>query len=260
MDFELGLKLVLTPVLIGLASLAGRRWGESVGGWLVGIPFTSGPIVLFLALAHGTSFAAAASLGVVVGTVSQTAFVLAYALVARQAGWAYAVLAGTAGFALVTVAARAALPPLWVALPVAIASLLVGIALLPRAAAAGVRVKAPAWDLPIRMLVATVLVVALTSVAPRLGAQLTGLLAPYPLYAAVLAVFAHAQAGAVAGVQVLRGLLYGLFSFAFFFTALALALVPLGLAPAFAIALALGVVAQTLSLRALNGPLLPARR
>ena len=40
------LKLVLTPTLIGAASLAGRRWGPAVSGWLVGFPFTSAPIAL----------------------------------------------------------------------------------------------------------------------------------------------------------------------------------------------------------------------
>ena len=43
------LKLVLTPTLIGTASLAGRRWGPAVSGWLVGFPFTSAPVALFLA-------------------------------------------------------------------------------------------------------------------------------------------------------------------------------------------------------------------
>jgi hypothetical protein len=57
---SLVLKLVLTPVLIGGASLAGRRFGPSVGGWLVGLPLTSGPIAFFLTLDHGHSFAAAA--------------------------------------------------------------------------------------------------------------------------------------------------------------------------------------------------------
>ena len=29
------LKLILAPVIIGSASLAGRRWGAAVSGWLV---------------------------------------------------------------------------------------------------------------------------------------------------------------------------------------------------------------------------------
>src|SRR5207247_8747661 len=54
----LALKLVLTPVLVGAASLAGPRWGSAVGGWLIGMPFTSGPIVSFLAPHPGPAFAA----------------------------------------------------------------------------------------------------------------------------------------------------------------------------------------------------------
>jgi hypothetical protein len=44
-------KLVATPLLIQPASLAGRRWGPAIGGWLVGLPLTSGPIAFFLAIA-----------------------------------------------------------------------------------------------------------------------------------------------------------------------------------------------------------------
>ena len=46
------LKLVLTPALIAAASLAARRWGQAVGGWLVGLPLTSGPVAVFIALEH----------------------------------------------------------------------------------------------------------------------------------------------------------------------------------------------------------------
>lgn len=45
----LALKLFLAPVLIGLVSIAGRRWGPAVGGWLVSLPLTSAPVILFLA-------------------------------------------------------------------------------------------------------------------------------------------------------------------------------------------------------------------
>ena len=64
------LKLTLTPLLIGVASLAGRRWGSEIGGWLVGIPFTSGPIAFFLAVGPGLHFAADASVGILAGAVS----------------------------------------------------------------------------------------------------------------------------------------------------------------------------------------------
>src|ERR1051326_2747331 len=82
------LKFILTPTLIGLASLAGRRWGPAVSGWLVGLPLTSGPVVFFLALNHGVTFAAAASIGILTGTVSQAPFCLTDGWLARRAGWA----------------------------------------------------------------------------------------------------------------------------------------------------------------------------
>ena len=67
----LALKLVLTPALIGVATLVGRRWGQAVGGWLVGLPLTSGPVVLFLALERGTGFAAKATQGSLRGLVAE---------------------------------------------------------------------------------------------------------------------------------------------------------------------------------------------
>jgi hypothetical protein len=79
------------------------------------------------------------------------------------------------------------------------------------------------------MAIATALVLALTSAAPLLGAHLAGLLAPYPLFAAVMALLAHRSSGADASRDVLRGLLYGLFSFAAFYAVAALTLVPLGI-------------------------------
>ncbi len=44
------LKLVLSPLLLLMATLAVRRWGAAVGGLLVGLPLTSGPVSIFLAL------------------------------------------------------------------------------------------------------------------------------------------------------------------------------------------------------------------
>ena len=56
-------KLLLTPTLLGLVSLIGRRWGPAVSGWIIGLPLTSGPVSLFLALDHGTAFASHAAEG-----------------------------------------------------------------------------------------------------------------------------------------------------------------------------------------------------
>src|SRR5260370_41075861 len=97
---NLALKLVLTPALIGTATLAGRRWGQSVGGWLVGLPLTTGPVAFFIALDHGTAFAAAAVVGSLVGAVAEAAFSVAYGWSATRSAWLPALLAGPPAYAV----------------------------------------------------------------------------------------------------------------------------------------------------------------
>lgn len=246
----LALKVVLTPVLIGGASLAGRRWGSAVSGWLVGIPLTSGPIAFFLALEFGTRFAATAAVGVMGGAASQAAFCLAYAWTARRAGLIYSLIAATAAFGVATAVLDT------IALPVAlwcvavVVGLGLGLAAMPRGGAQASRhlIGYPAWDIPARMAIATGFVIGLTAVAPALGPRLAGLIAPFPLYAGVLAAFAHRGEGPASGIGVLRGLLLGLFSFVAFFLVLATSLVDRGIVLAFALAIIAALAVQGASL------------
>lgn len=244
----LALKLVLTPVLVGAASLAGRRWGNAVGGWLLGVPFTSAPIAFFLALDPGPRFAAAAAVGTMAGAASQAAFCLGYAWAAQRFGWAGSLAAASASFAVSTIVLNSLSLAVQGLFLVVILALVVSLFLMPPATDHRLpEVEFPRWDLPARMLLATVFVVALTSAAPLLGARLAGLLAPFPLYATVLAVFAHRVQGARAAVGVVRGLLLGLFAFACFFLTLS-TLLPSGIAAAFLSAIAVALVVQGASL------------
>jgi hypothetical protein len=72
------LKLILTPALIGLASLAGRRWGHAISGWVVALPLTTGPIVFFLAITHGPAFPRIA-VGILTGNFSLVVFIIIFA-------------------------------------------------------------------------------------------------------------------------------------------------------------------------------------
>jgi len=242
------LKLVVTPVLVGVASLAGRRWGSAVSGWLIGIPFTSGPIAFFLALDPGPRFAAATATGIMAGAISQAAFCLAYAWVAQRSRWPAALASAVIAFAAATAVLRSVdLTPTGFAM-VNVIALVVALFLMPATASRATGgVTFPRWDLPARMLVATLFVVALTEAAPLLGPRFTGLLAPFPLYGTVLAVFAQRLEGREAAVAVVRGLVLGLFAFTGFFLALTL-LLPAGIAVAFAAAIAVALVVEGASL------------
>jgi uncharacterized membrane protein (GlpM family) len=252
------LKLVVTPTLIGAASLAGRRWGAAVGGWLVGIPFTSAPIALFLALDHGASFAASASVGMLLGTISQAIFCLAYSLSAsRGVPWLASLGSGCVGFAASTVVLQVLSVPLMPASLATLVALVVVLFLVPHTPEKSDKSESPAtmpprWDIPARMVVATVFVVLLTAVAPVLGPYLSGLLSPFPLFGAVLVVFVHRSEGATSAMKLLRGLLFGLFAPAGFFMALCALIEPLGIGLGFAAATATALVAQGFTLRMLR--------
>ena len=233
------------------ASLIGRRFGPTVSGWLVGIPFTSGPIALFLFLDHGATFATSAALGSSLGVVPTLAWAIAYsAVAARGAGLIAAMAAGLAVFTLIAAAVHdLSIGPL--ALYALIATLLVIAIRIIRPPAVIYTVRPPWWDLPARMVIATILVLAITGGSEVIGPRLSGLLATIPLYASILAAFAQRQAGAAAAVQVWRGLFFGLFGFGAFYLVLATGLETIGLA-AFGLALAASLLLQLLTLGLLS--------
>lgn len=244
------LKLIVTPAIIGTASLAGRRWGHSISGWLIALPLTTGPITFFLAISHGPAFAAASAAGTLAGGISQAAFLTAYSQLAPRWKWPSALAGAIFAFAACTAALEQVALPL---IPLFVVIFLVFILVLRTLPREAVRKEAaaalqPRWDIPLRMLIATGFVVLITALAPALGPRLTGLLAPFPLFTTILAAFAHQQEGPQAAIRVLRGLVMGLFSYASFFFVLAMLLVPVGIGLAFAVAILTVIAMQGIAL------------
>src|SRR5579872_1085881 len=242
------LKLVLTPALIGAASLAGRRWGPAVSGWLVALPLTSAPVTFFLAVGQGASFAAAVAAGALAGTISPAGFSVVYGWCARR-GWPLAFMIASTVFAAETLLLKRLHLSLGLTFLMVIGGLIAAALLMPHPAGPALAAAPPpAWDLPARMAVATGIVLILTTAAPVLGPHLTGLLTTFPVYASVLAVFAHHQQGPAAAQQVLRGLLLGLFGFASFFLVVAALIEHTGIGPAFAAAVLVVAAVQGIAL------------
>lgn len=248
------LRILLAPALIGAASLAGRRWGPAVSGWLVGLPLTSAPVTFLLALEHGPTFAAQVALGTLAGTVSQILFAVAYAWLARRHGWPLAFVVGSLAFAVSTALLTGLRVPLAALASGVVVVLVLGLRAIPVPSRDALRATAPLprWDLPARMVVATVIVGVLIGLAPVLGPRITGLLSPFPVYAAILTVFAHRAQGGPNAIGVLRGLLAGLFGFVGFFVVVAGSIERVGIAPAFVAATLVALIVQLVSLRALR--------
>lgn len=250
----LALKLVLAPFLIGGASLAARRWGPAVGGWLVGLPLTSGPVALFVAIEQGIPFAIDVGLAVLAGGFALCAFSIIYAR-AATAGLEPLAAVAIASLAYVLAAALLGvleLPGLSILAAAVGLTLVATLRLLPAPPGAHPGARPPRWDLAARILVGTTLIVALTTVAPILGPRASGLISTYPVYVTTLTFFAHRQAGPAAVAAMLRGLTFGLFGWLAFWIAL-LAILPIGrLAAGFGGAIVAALVVQGLSLRVLG--------
>lgn len=249
-------KLFVTPLLVGLVSLVGRRWGPTVSGWLVGLPLTSGPVALFLALELGRSFASNAALGTLTGLLSLATFCLAYSWLSFRLNWLGCILLSWGAFFIVTFVLQYIVIPLLAAFILVLCFLVLTLKLLPANSSHVTSVKPASWDTPLRMVVATAFVLALTGFASLLGSRLSGLLTPFPIYATILSVFTHYAQGAASARRLLRGLVMGVFSIAVFFFVIAVLIVPLGIALAFCLATLFALTLHGVSLYLLRKRLL----
>ena len=234
----LAFKLLVTPILIAGVTLAGRRFGPAVGGWLAGLPLTSGPVSLFIALEQGSDFASQTAVGMLVGMMAFVAFCIGMARVGHRRTWSLALVGGFACYLVVEAAVFQWRPPFLWAVAVCAAGVAVGVAAMPRNVAKPAPSQPPWWDIPLRMVVATTLVVLLTGLAPRLGPMAVGLLSPFPVFVSVLAGFTHRHSGALAAVHLLRGVMLGAFSFAVFFLVVGTMLPQWGIGPTYTVAAA----------------------
>jgi hypothetical protein len=242
------LKLILAPVIIGSASAAGRKWGSAVSGWIVGLPLTSGPVAFIIALSHDRAFAFDTIRGTLSGGFSLIAFTLTYTLVSKRCNWIVSILASILVFAsMTTILQKVTLPflPLFFSV---LAVIFIGLWLTPTYAAVQSSVAPGKWDIPARILVGTSFILLITGIAPYIGSRLTGLLTTIPLYISILTIFAHRHQGHESAVNVLRGLILGLFSFAGFYLVLGLLIKDSSLGIAFGAAILTTVLVQGASM------------
>lgn len=247
MSTILVLKLVLVPSLIWAATVASRRWGPTVGGWLSAFPVISAPILYIIALEHGSAFAADAALGTFSAVLANVAFGISYAWVATRFSWAPGLVAGFAGYFLVVACLGFWTPSLYLAVPVVLAGLVIAPRLYPSVPSPAQVPSRPANDLLWRMGAGALLVLLITHFASTLGPQLSGALAMFPVMASVLAVFSHRHSGPAFAVRILRGMALGYYAFGTFCIVLMLALPMTTIGLAFLISLGGAVLVHAIS-------------
>ncbi|MDO8271264.1 MAG: hypothetical protein Q7U82_04985 [Gammaproteobacteria bacterium] len=254
MNLVLILKLLLVPSLIGGVTLAGRRWGPSVAGWLSAFPVVSAPILFFISLEQGPQFAASAAAATLSAVLAILVFGIGYAWVATRSSWSISIVVAFAAYFVAVTCLNFWAPTLIVAAVAVFAALLIAPLLFPTLdAATPVAQSAPVNDIYLRMAAGAVLVLLVTQFSSRLGPQLSGVFAMFPVMSSVLVVFSHRHSGAVFAVKLLRGMVFGYYAFGVFCFILSLALAKFSVALAFVASLASAVIVQAASRMYLRG-------
>lgn len=250
----LALKLLLVPAFLLMVSLAGRRWGPQVAGWLAGLPVVAGPILFFLAVERGVDFAADAAALSLSAVLASVCFSLAYAHAGLRAPWPLALAAGLVAWAAAAWALSCLPASAGLALGVSLATLLIAPRLFPVARAQPPLRPTGTGELLLRMLAGVVLTVGVTAAAAPLGPAWSGLLAVFPVLGMVLGVFSHRTQGAGFAAALLRAMATGLYAFVAFCFVLALSLPAWGTAWAFIVATLASLAMQAATRRWLDTP------
>lgn len=239
-------KIVVTPLLVGLMSLAARVWGPTIGGLIMGLPWMTGPILYFFAIEKGEAYAARVAIGVELGAASIGAWAVTYALMARRFSWPWCLAAALIVFAALALLWREIDVGLVPAAAMAVAGLLGGYFAIPRPTAPDGPRSLPWWDIPMRMLATAVLVAIIVATSDVLGEQLSGVVSTYPVIATVVGAFTHHRWGVNALVRLFRAVLLSLIGFVAFFLVVGLLLPTIGILPAFGAAAATAVASSLL--------------
>jgi len=230
------LRLALVPAAVWVASLAARRWGHAVSGYLGGLPMIGGPITLYLALDHGAAFAARSATFTLAAILGQAAHLLTFSHVGRHARWPVALVSGWAAFAAVALAVARIAPGPLAAASLAAAGLAAAWRWLPRGEGHAAPPAIPRAELQLRLVAALVLAAGILWSARAFGPVVSGVLLSVPVTGSIMPPFTLALYGPDALARLVRGFVAGLTGFAAFFLVLAAALPALGIAAAFACA------------------------
>lgn len=236
------IKLLLVPSLLAAVTLAARRWGSNVAGWLGGFPIVAGPVLLVIAIEHGTHFGTLAAEAALAAVGPTMLFLAVYARLSAGRRWWATLTLGYLAWGLAV--ALVALAPAGLGAAAAIGGFgLVGARWLVPLPAGPVSPETPhRLELPARMLVGTVLTFASSAIAALLGPRFGGYIAVFPLVASVVASFSHALHGHESAARFLAGMIRGMSSVAALCLVLALLLPRTSVGVAFASAFAAAAV------------------
>ena len=251
-------KLLAVPVVIWLASYAGRRWGHRISGLISGFPLIAAPIVLFLSVDAPRPFVAEVAWAAMAVAPAIGLHCLVYAWLTRlrlpraaprHLHWVICLGSAWSTCVASQFLLTAYAPKAWAGAAIALAATLVLPWLMPRArSAAGSPPRIPAFEIAVRMGAAVLIAAVVMLGAESFGPRVSGMLLGFPITASVLPVFTLYLYGSDATIRLLSGFSMGLLGFVVYFFVFASAITPLGAWPAFVAGALVSVLAVGLVL------------
>lgn len=204
------------PSVIALVTLAIRKWGSKAGGLIGSMPWVAGPILLFFILEQGTAFGIHSIQGAMTGILALISFCVSYAAFSRKLTGLPTLLISYVLYTVTALVFNYLQLGLLVSYGIVISSILISLRFFPSPIGSPVVARRLPFDIPIRMVVATLFVLAITQLASVLGPNWSGILTPFPIMTTILAIFSHTLQGSRAAIATLRGLVIGLLGFTTF--------------------------------------------
>ncbi len=233
------LRIGLTPVVFALVSRAQSRFGNWIGGRLIGLPLTTGPFLLAVCLTSARTTAVHAAAGVVGGQIAVIAFCCAYAHIGRHLPPLRATV-GSLLIALTGVVCMSVIDSVWLAAVLLWLAIALSLARWPwppreRATTA----QTPAVDgLAMRATISTAMVITTTALVPVLGPHLAGILSSAPVLLSIMLPSTHRASGIEGAAAMSRGTIISMAATVGFAATLATTRAHLATAPALLLAAA----------------------
>jgi hypothetical protein len=243
----LAIKMAVTAAFVVAATATAERAGAFIGALVATLPIAAGPAYLFVALDHDAAFIAASARASLAINAVTAVYALVYAATAQRRGLAVSLAAAFAVWTALAVLVQS-IP--WT-LPWAI---LFNIVVIAPCVAIGRRfrdVPLPLmtrrwYDIPLRAVMASLLVATVVGLSARVGPTVTGILAVFPIVLTSLMLILRPRIGGKASAAVLANTISGLAGFSCCLIALNVSVVPLGSAAGLSLALTVSIGANLL--------------
>ncbi len=243
MWFVLATKMAVTALFVTAATSIAERLGTTIGALVATLPVSAGPVYVFLALDHDSTFIASSAVASLALNSATAIYLTAYVLIAQRHSMWFSI---SLAFVMWLAAVLLLSPVQWAAWSAFALNVIVftactfivqpfGLVRIPRS-------TRPWYDFVLRAGLVALLVGVVVTLSFKIGPKGSGVLAVFPVIYTSMMLILHRRVGGPATAALLANAVPALAGFGLALLTLHFAAVPLGSGAALIIALGVSVV------------------